>query len=85
MPVFRYASGEEIKKLDRVRFHGAEGHIEMVATSLDDPEQDWYVREFGGGVMVCDDLAGRTFIGVDDTLELEDLEFVSRDGGATGA
>ena len=78
MLVFHYKTGEEIKKNDQVRYHGNRGRIELVATSIDDPEQDWHVREFGGGVMICDDVFGRVFVGVDDAEEFEDLEFVGR-------
>jgi len=50
---FAYQSGQEIKKGDRVIFHGNPGEIEFVADpSVDDPETEWYVQEYGGGVMI---------------------------------
>ena len=75
----RYRSGEEIKRGDRVRFHGNLAQIELVARDPNDPEQNWYVNEYGGGVMVLDPaLSGRTFIPADHLADYEDLEFISR-------
>ena len=76
--IFRYQSGEEIKKGDRVLFHREPGYIEIVATEPGDPETDWFVQEYGGGVMVVEKVAGRTFIPADQIEGEEDLEFVSR-------
>ncbi|MGA8074049.1 MAG: hypothetical protein WB995_11265 [Candidatus Acidiferrales bacterium] len=77
--VLTYRSGEEIKKDDRVRFHGLPGRIELVAVELTgDPETDWHMREHGGGVMVIEDVLGRTFIPAGQIFDREDLEFVSR-------
>ena len=75
---FRYQSGAEVKKGDRVLYHGEPGEIEFVADPLiDDPETEWYVKEFGGGVMViAPKVFGRVFI---SRIEQdEDLDFVSR-------
>jgi hypothetical protein len=59
-----------------VRFHGEPGQIELVADPLDDPN-DWYVKQYGGGVMiVVPKVLGRVFI--DTPVSEEDLEFVSR-------
>ena len=74
----KYQSGEEIKKGDHVLFHRGPGRIELVASELGDAETDWYVLEYGGGVMVLDSVAGLTFIPADQVSEYEDLEFVSR-------
>jgi hypothetical protein len=71
--LLRYQSGEEIKMGDRVVFHREPAQIEFVALEPGDPETDWYVQEFGGGVMVLG-----TFIPADQISEYEDLEFVSR-------
>jgi hypothetical protein len=78
---FSYQSGEEIKKGDRVLFHGEPGEIEFVADTLvGDPAMDWYIKEFGGGVMVLEPKHfGRAFLTV--THNTEDLEFVSRAEG----
>jgi hypothetical protein len=47
---FKYKSGEEIKKGDRVIFHGEPGRIEFVVEELcGDPGMDWCMSEFGGG------------------------------------
>jgi hypothetical protein len=75
----KYRSGEEIKKGDRVLFHGNPARIELVACDPSEPETDWYVQEFGGGVMVLDPIvSGRTFIPADQIEEYDDLEFVGR-------
>jgi hypothetical protein len=76
--ILRYRTGEEIKKDDRIVYHGVEGRIELVALNLDDPEQEWYVREYGGGVMVANKQFGRVFIHADQLPEDEDLELVAR-------
>jgi hypothetical protein len=82
-PTFKYQSGEEIMQGDYVTFHGAPGEIEFVAEKLvGDPTLDWYVREFGGGVMVVDKVAGATLM--HDTEGAEDLVFVSRKGDTKG-
>ena len=75
MPLL-YRSGEQIKKGDRVLLHGEPGEIELVADPLDDPK-DWYVEQYGGGVMIVEP---RTFgsLFVPNPQEYEDLEFVSR-------
>lgn len=75
----KYQSGEEIRKGDHVRFHGEPGHVELVASRAGDPETDWFVQEYGGGVMILDRIAGRTFIDADQLPDYEDLEFVSRE------
>jgi hypothetical protein len=79
--VLRYRSGEEIKKGDRVLFHGNPGEVELVACdpSDPDPEASWHMKEHGGGVMIVDPIvSGRTLIPADQLAEYEDLEFVSR-------
>ena len=75
---FKYQTGDEIKKGDRVFFHGEPGEIEFVADSLmKDPAINWYVQEYGGGVMILEPkFFGRAFL--TDTENAEDLEFVSR-------
>ncbi|MBZ5508966.1 MAG: hypothetical protein LAO78_26195 [Acidobacteriia bacterium] len=74
----KYQSGEEIKKGDRVMFHGLLGEIELVASDPDDPETSWHMEEFGGGVRIKEPVSGLTFIPADQIDECEDLEFVSR-------
>ena len=64
---------EEIKKGDRVLLHGEPGEIEFVADRANDPE-DWYVTEYGGGVMILEPkVFGHLF--ETDTQNCEDLEF----------
>lgn len=80
--VVRYRTGEEIRKGDRVLLHREGVRVELVVCELGDPETEWYVREYGGGVMILEGPASRTFITVDRIEEYEDLRFVSRaDGG----
>ena len=46
----KYKSGEEIRKGDRVLFHGETGEIEFVAEKFTgDPAMDWHVED-GPGV-----------------------------------
>ena len=80
MPTLRYRSGETIRKGDRIRFHGHAAEIELVADpETADPESEWYVKEFGGGVLITDpSVSGRTFIDKDSLGKYEDLEFVAR-------
>jgi hypothetical protein len=80
--VLKYQSGVEIRRGDRVLLHGEPGEIELVASGPGDPESDWYVQEFGGGVMVLEPkVFGRLFIAADQLEETEDLEFVARASG----
>jgi len=75
----RYRSGEEIRKGDRVLFHGNRAMVEVVAVSPAAGEEACLVDEHGGGVMILDPLvSGRTFIHAAQIPETEDLEFVSR-------
>jgi hypothetical protein len=77
--VLKYRSGEEIRKGDRVLFHGNPAEVEFVACDSNDPEAAWHMKEYGGGVLVSDPMvSGRTFIPTDQLDEYEDLEFVSR-------
>jgi hypothetical protein len=76
--VLRYRSGEEIRKGDHVLFFGNPAEIEQVACDPNDPEDAWYMGEYGGGVMILDPMvSGRTFIPTKQ-LDDEELEFVSR-------
>jgi hypothetical protein len=78
-PVLRYTSGEEIKAGDQVLFHGNPAEVELVACDANYPEATWYMKEYGGGVMVSDPVvSGRTFIPKEQLDEYENLEFVSR-------
>ena len=76
--VFRYKSGEVIKKGDRVFFHGEPGEVDFVITEhVGDPTMDWYIDNEGPGVMVVEPKAmGRAYIR--ETEKAEDLVFVSR-------
>ena len=76
----KYQSGEEIRKGDRVLFHGEPGEIEFVAEKLvGDPIADWNIKENGPGVMIVEPkVFGHVYIR--DTENNEDLEFVSRIG-----
>ena len=76
--ILKYQTGEEIQKGDRMLFHREPGRIELVAAEPGDPETDWYIQEYGGGVMIIEEAAGRTVIPADKIEECEDLEFVSR-------
>ena len=73
-----YMTGEEIRKGDRVLFHGEPGEIELVADpAITNPETNWYVQEYGRGVMILEPKNfGRAFLPEPQTAE--DLEFVAR-------
>ena len=75
---FKYQSGEEIRKGDRVLFHGQPAEIELVVTRyIGDPATDWYIENEGPGVMVIEPkVFGRAYI--QQTEKSEDLVFVSR-------
>lgn len=77
MPFF-YQSREEVKKGDRVTYHGEPGEIEFVAEKVvGDGEIDWHVREHGGGVMIIEPKDfGRVF--VDNPENDEDLILIAR-------
>jgi hypothetical protein len=74
----KYQSGAEIRKGDKVLFHGEPGQIEFVAEKLTgNADIDWHVKEHGPGVMIVEPKAfGRVFIR--DTENAEDLILVSR-------
>jgi hypothetical protein len=74
----KYQTGDEIRKGDRVPFHGEPGEIEFIVDALSgDPAVDWYMKEHGPGVMVLEPkIFGRAFIR--DTENAEDLVLVSR-------
>ena len=75
----RYSSGIEIRKGDRVRFHGRPAEVDFPAADLNDAQHAWFVRQYGGGVMVQDpSVSGCVFIPVDQLKNYEDLEFVAR-------
>lgn len=75
---FRYQSGEELRKGDRIRYAGQPGSVQFVITeATGDPALDWYLQEYpGGGVMIDTEAYGPVFF---NSIENEeDLEFVSR-------
>jgi hypothetical protein len=81
VPRLKYRSGEEIRKGDRVLFHGTAAEIDFVVFDPNDPDPElaWHMKESGGGVMILEPaVSGRTFIGKDSLEDYEDLEFVSR-------
>ena len=76
----KYITGEQIRKGDRVLFHGEPGEIELVAEpTIAGSEADWYVQEYCGGVTVLElqpKHFGRFFLPEPQTTD--DLEFVAR-------
>jgi hypothetical protein len=77
VPEFRYQSGEEIRDGDRILYHGESGYVEFVVSRrTDNPERDWFLDEFGGGVMVNAETFGSVFI--HEPHDDEDLELVAR-------
>ena len=74
MPLF-YITGEEIKMGDQVVLHGSPGEVELVADPEINPD-DWFVTEYGGGIMILDSEMGSVFL--DNPHENDELDFVSR-------
>jgi len=74
----KYQSGEEIRKGDRVLFHGEAAEIEFIAEGpVGNPAMDWNVKHNGPGVMILEPkFFGRVYIR--DSEASEDLVFVSR-------
>jgi hypothetical protein len=69
----RYASGEEIRKGDRLRYDEHPGIVEFAAFDVDDPEQRWYLESCGIGVMVNVSQIGSVY-----TTAIEGLELICR-------
>lgn len=82
--MFFYKTGEEVRAGDHVRFHAEPGKVEFVAEPDDkNPEKQWYIQEFGGGVMLLEPkYFGSVFLRssafTDHESNWEDLEFISR-------
>ena len=75
----RYETGEEVQPGDTVTHCGHLGEIEFVANpSSPTPETEWFIEEFGGGVMVKDSTIGSVFISVEGMHDPGDLVFVGR-------
>lgn len=74
---WHYMSGEIVRAGDRVRYRGDNGEVEFVANERrGDAAADWYVEEYGGGVMMNLENSGALFL---PGLEIdEELELVSR-------
>jgi hypothetical protein len=75
---FFYQSGDEIRKGDRVTYHGEPAEIEFVADKISGNSKiDVHVREHGRGAMIIErKFFGRVF--VHDTEDEEDIIFVAR-------
>ena len=67
-------------KGDRILYHGDPGEIEFVVIERSgDAAMDWYIDEFGGGIMIKEPKHfGSVFIHAESIPDDEDLEFVSR-------
>ena len=78
MRSFTYQSGEELRKSDRITYHGNPREVEFV---LVDPTGEaatgWYLEKFpGGGIMIYAEGFGNVFLEESDTDE--DPEFLSK-------
>ena len=74
----KYPSGEEIRSGDRVEYADHAGEVEFVADPRNPTEEtEWYIKEFGGGVMVAEPrVHGHVFI---DEPQIDDhLVFIGR-------
>ena len=85
-PTLRYHTGEDVRPGDTVTHLGHPGQVEFVANpSSPTPETEWFIEEFGGGVMVEDSKIGSVFISVESMQDPGDLVFVARpELGTTG-
>ena len=74
----KYRSGEDVRKGDKVLFHGEEGEVEFVAEGpVGNPAIDWNVKHNGPGVMILEPkFFGRVYICESETSK--ELVFVSR-------
>jgi hypothetical protein len=78
MNSLRYATGEEVKRGDRVLYRGLEGIVEFVVVeNTGDPALDWYLTQFaGGGIMIRTPELGPTFLSAQDVDG--DILFIAR-------
>lgn len=82
MPFF-YTTREPILAGDRVLLDGHPGEIETIADPLEDPS-NWFVEQFGGGVLVLEARFGRVFLTPEDDA-FEELVFVARRAASDAA
>jgi hypothetical protein len=80
----RYASGEDIRPGDEIVYLGdGLGHVKFVVVE-GDPENDWYLREYGPGVMLVVEGMGNVYETHDRALDpgcgCEPLRLVGRRG-----
>ena len=73
-----YKSGVEIRAGDQVRYRGEPGEIEFIVDAdVSDPDSEWFLQEYGVGVMIRRNQAlGQVY--VTDTEQDDQLELVSR-------
>lgn len=73
---WRYTSGDIVQPGDYVSYRGEKGRIEFVAAEQSgDAATDWYIEEYGGGVMMNVEGYGLVFLPgneIDEELELID-------------
>lgn len=81
--IVKYHSGKEIRKGDRVLYFREPGEIEFIVDQLSaDDAMDWYMREFGGGVVIpVPKRFGQVFVETESLPETEEFEFISRADG----
>ena len=72
MPL-KYLSGELVLKGDRILYHCDPDEVDFIADGTD-PETDWFVQEFGVGIMI----KGCATYTRPGGYDWEDIEFVSR-------
>jgi hypothetical protein len=74
----KYQSGEAVMKGDCVLFHSDPGEVEFVADPLvSDASTQWYVKEYGGGIMLTK-LKEFGSVFISDPEADDELEFVCR-------
>ena len=75
----KYQSGEEIREGDKILYASQPGEVRFVVEKLTgDAERDWFMNEYGPGVMVLEPKFYKEGTFITDTENAEDLELVSR-------
>lgn len=78
MKSFVHASGEEVRRGDRITYHDEPGEVEFLVTEkTGDAAMDWYLEDTPeGGFMITAKTFGSVFL--TDSESDEDLVFVGR-------
>jgi hypothetical protein len=76
----RYQTGDEVRMNDRVLLWGNPAYVEFIVFNEDSPENGYYFRKFGRGVMFFGDVVGHFYCNEESLPNEEDVVFVGREG-----